>query len=518
MAIVTPDRVQTYEDLARDVRAVASGLLRSGVSRGEHVAILLPNLLEHVHAFFAVARCGGVLVPVNTFLADPEIATVLEDSRATTLLTTAKRLSTLAPLLARLPRLRRVVIVPGEEGGAAPRPGEIPFMTWSELLAGPGAPAGSRAATTEAPAPHGRTGNDLAILTYTSGTTGRMKGVMLTNDNLLANARACLEAVKLHEGDRLLVFLPMFHSLTQMVCLVTPVLGALSIVLLPGVDKAAITRALKRHRPTIFLAVPAIYAAMSERRPGALSRWLNPVRLYICGGAPLPIDVQQRFEAAWGRPLCEGYGLSEASPVVSFNPVEGERRPGSVGRPLPGVEAKVLLESGAGAPAGEIGELAVRGPNVMAGYFERPEETAAAMRGEWLLTGDLARLDDDGYIYIVGRRKEMLIYRGMNVYPREVEEVLSAHPEVFEAAVVGIEDSGTGEVPHAAVSLRPGGRATERDLRLWCRERLARYKVPRSIRVVASLPRTATGKILKSEIKEAIAAAARSASILPEDP
>jgi long-chain acyl-CoA synthetase len=517
VAIVTPDRTQTYEELARDVRAVASGLIRFGVTRGDHVALLLPNVLEHVHAFFAVARCGGVLVPVNTFLAEPEIATVLEDSRATTLLTTARRLSALAPLLPRLPRLRRVVIVPGEEGSAASLPASIAITTWSEMMAIPEASAPPEAPA-ESPAPRGRTGGDLAILTYTSGTTGRMKGVMLTNDNLLANARACLEAVKLHEGDRLLVFLPMFHSLTQMVCLVTPVLAALSVVLLPGVDKAAITRALKRHRPTIFLAVPAIYAAMAERRPGALVRWLNPVRLYICGGAPLPMDVQQRFEAAWGRPLCEGYGLSEASPVVSFNPVEGERRAGSVGRPLPGVEVKVLLESGAVAAAGEIGELAVRGPNVMAGYFERPEETAAAMKGEWLLTGDLARLDEDGYIYIVGRRKEMLIYRGMNVYPREVEEVLSAHPEVSEAAVVGIEDSGTGEVPHAAVSLRPGATATERDLRLWCRERLARYKVPRSIRLFASLPKNATGKILKSEIKETLAAAAPGETILPEDP
>ncbi len=419
---------------------------------------------------------------------------MLEDSGARCLFTTRRRLASLAPHTERLERLQWIVLVEGEEGAAAPLPSRLRTVAWADLAA-------RGAAVTLPPAP---TGGDLAILTYTSGTTGRMKGVMLTHANLLANARACLEAVHLRDRDRLLLFLPMFHSLTQLVCVIVPTLAMLTVVLLPGVDRAAIRAALRRHRPTIFLAVPAIYAAMAERPPGLLARRLNPVRLYICGGAPLPVDVLQRFEKGWSRPLCEGYGLSEAAPVVSLNPVEGERRPGSVGLPVPGVEVRIALEDGAPASAGEIGEVLVRGPNVMAGYHERPEETAAALRDGWLHTGDLGRLDADGYLYIVGRRKEMLIYRGLNVYPREVEEVLAAHPAVAEAAVVGLADPHRGEVPHAAVALRPGAAATARELRAFCLARLARYKVPRSILILPALPRNPTGKILKDEVKAAI--------------
>ena len=474
------------------MRRAAAGFRALGLARSDRIALLLPNSIEYLHAFHAIPVLGAVGVPINTFLAAAEVATVLEDSGARCLITTGKRLSSLAPHLTRLSALAAIVIVPGESEASVSLPERIIRVEWSGIAAtAPLAPGQPR------PAP-----GDVALLTYTSGTTGGMKGVRLSHASLIANARSCLAAVKLRESDRLLLFLPMFHSLTQLVCLVVPALAGLSIVLLPGVDRAAIARALSRHRPTIFLGVPAVYAAMAERPPGLLRRIVNPVRLYISGGAPLSRDVLGRFETGWRRPLCEGYGLSEAAPVVCLNPVDGERKPGSVGPPIPGVEVRIIDDDGATAAPGAIGEIAVRGANVMIGYHERPQETAATLREGWLRTGDLGRLDKDGYLFIVGRRKEMLIFRGMNVYPREIEEVLSTHPAVDEAAVVGLSDARAGETPHAVVVLRAGASAGEKDLRAHCLSRLARYKVPRTIQIAESLPRNATGKVLKDRIRE----------------
>jgi long-chain acyl-CoA synthetase len=508
-AIVTAGARHTYADLLSGVRRAARGLLHLGLTRGDRIGILLPNCLEYVQAFYAIPAALGVTVSVNTFLAPAEVATVLEDSGSRCLITTGRRLASLAPHLDRLPRLEKIVLVSAESGATPALGRSILCRSWEEI---------SSADPDEGEWPRPDP-SSVAVLSYTSGTTGRMKGVMLSHANLLANARSCLAAVKLRDEDRLLLFLPMFHSLTQLVCLVVPVLASLSVILLPGVDRAAISSAIRRHRPTIFLAVPAIYAAMAERPPGRLRRWLNPVRLYISGGAPLSMDVLQRFEEGWGRPLCEGYGLSEAAPVVCLNPVDGARKPGSVGLPLPGIEVRIVEDDGAAASAGAIGEILVRGPNVMLGYHERPEETAAALHDDWLHTGDLGRLDGDGYLFIAGRRKEMLICRGMNVYPREVEEVLAAHPAVAEAAVVGMRDQQRGETPHAAVVLRPGATATEKALRSFCLERLARYKVPRSILLMPAFPRNATGKVMKDEIRERLEKDSASSSLSPpEDP
>ncbi len=467
-----------------------------GLARGERVAILLPNGLPYFVAYFAVASAGGVVVPINTFLAAPEVASILEDCGASILLTTARRLAALEHHLGRLRSLHTLIVAPGEDGDAAGPAVKRPFTRWEDLTS----------ADTQNPLPPPDDPAAPAVLTYTSGTTGRMKGVMLSHRNLLSNARSCLQAVKLRRKDRLLLFLPMFHSLTQMVCLVTPRLACLPVVLLPGIDRAGILSALRRFRPTIFIAVPAIYSTMAEHRPGWLTRLLNPVRLYISGGSPLPADVLSRFEAGWRRPLCEGYGLSEAAPVVSLNPPDAIRKTGSVGPSVPGVALRVVKEDGAEAAPGEVGEILVRGDNVMLGYYGQPEETAAVLRDGWLRTGDLGHLDADGYLFIVGRRKEMLIFRGMNIYPREVEEVLAHHPAVAEAAVVGLGESERGEEPHAAVALRPGERVEGVELRRYCQERLARYKVPRSVLLLEALPKGPTGKILKDQVRAAIAA------------
>jgi long-chain acyl-CoA synthetase len=507
IAVIAPPVSWTFSDLHCGVRRATTGLERLGLGTGDRTAILLPNGVPYLQAFFGVSSAGGVIVPVSTFLAPVEAASVLEDSRSRCLITTERRLAALVPHFERLTGLDQVIIVPGEPGARVPIPAKMRLNEWAAFTA--------RDATTDQQVPPSI--SDVAILTYTSGTTGKMKGVMLTHANLMANARSCLKAVEVRSDDRLLLFLPMFHSLTQLVCIVAPALATLSVVLLPGVDRAAITTALRKHRPTIFLAVPAIYAAMADRPPGFLRRWLNPVRLYICGGAPLPRKVLESFEAGWRRPLCEGYGLSEAAPVVCLNPVDGVRKPGSVGLPLSGVEVRILAEDGYPAPAGATGEIAVRGRNVMLGYHGRPEETAAALRDGWLHTGDLGHVDEEGYLFIAGRRKEMLIFRGLNVYPREIEDVLAAHPDVAEAAVVGLADPRAGETPHAAVVLRSGSSVSEKDLRRFCAGRLARYKVPRSVTIMAEFPRNATGKVMKDDIRESIEESSRRNLTLREE-
>lgn len=506
-ALVTPERSYSFSELAERTLAAARGFAALGVAPGERIAILLPNGLPNLHAYFAASAAGGVPVPINTFLAAPEVASVIEDSESVGLVVTRKRLAALASWIGGFRALRFVVLVEGEGSAEAPAVPGVRFVDWENL-----AVEGRGRSLPPAPSP-----GDLAVLTYTSGTTGRIKGVMLTHANLLANARGCLDAVRLQRKDRLLLFLPMFHSLTQTVCLILPRMATLPVVLLPGVDRVAIRSALRKHRPTIFLAVPAVYAAMADNAPAPLVRWLNPIRVYLSGAAPLPRDVLERFERAWRRPLCEGYGLSEAAPVVCLNPVDGVRKGGSVGPPISQVEIRIVGEDGADLPAGEVGEILVRGPNVMAGYHRRPEETASALRDGWLHTGDLGRRDEDGYLFIVGRQKEMLIFRGMNVYPREIEEVLAGHPDVSEAAVIGLDDAQRGEVPHAAVALRRGGSVSERALRSYCKARLALYKVPRSILILPSLPRNPTGKIQKDLVREAIQAARAGSALSPEE-
>jgi long-chain acyl-CoA synthetase len=299
-----------------------------------------------------------------------------------------------------------------------------------------------------------------------------------------------------------LLLLPMFHSFTEMVCMVTPVFNGGSIVLIEKISAAELRRHVLRYRPTILAAIPDVFASLAAAKPSLLARWLNPFRVYISGGAPLPGEIHRRFVRTWRRPLLEGYGLSEASPVVAVNPLHGVCKVGTVGLPIPDVEVRIVDDQLHTLPTGVPGEIAVRGPSVMLGYYNNPIATGETIRDGWLLTGDIGSMDADGYVTIHDRKKEMLIYRGCNVYPREVEEVLYSHPAVAEAAVVGWSDPVKGDVPIAFVVLREGQRATERELKRYCVERLARYKVPRQVFMERELPKTPTGKILKRELRK----------------
>ncbi len=425
---------------------------------------------------------GAVAVPVNSFLAAEEINYILENSGACALITTAELYQPLTSRRSLPDTVRQVILAQGVAQDC---------LSLDEVCRrGDGHPELSFADST---AP--------AVIIYTSGTTGRPKGAVLSHANLRANVQACSQAFPLSARDRFLVFLPLFHSFTMTVSLLLPIYAGARIVLLPGIGRKLIRQAIKKHRPTILLGVPAVYNMLANADLSRLARWLNPLRICICGGAPLPQEVRQRFENKYRCSLLEGYGLSEASPVVSINP-QRKAKPCSVGPPLPGVQVKVVNEDGQTLPPGEVGELLVSGPNVMQGYWQNPAASEGMIKDGWLYTGDLARLDEDGYIYVVDRKKELIIVRGMNVYPREVEDVLYRHPAIAEAAVIGIPDPQRGEVPKAVVVLKENSQSSEGKLKDFCRQHLAPYKVPHQVEFRSELPKTGSGKISKRHLKD----------------
>ena len=470
------------------VKRVAEGLSELGVRPGDRVAILLPNCPEYIYGYYAINQVGGVVVPINNFLKGTEVSYILSDCQVHTLITTSPSLRAILPHRGELKDLKHIVLVGEVEEDLRDR-----AVLFSSLLETPSLPDKERKSSP----------SHLAVIIYTSGTTGRPKGAMLSNRNLISNVISCRKALEVFPKDRFLLFLPLFHSFTATVCMLLPFYLGCLVVLLESVNRKDIRHAITRHRVSIFVGVPALYNVMSQAKVSFLVRWLNPIRLYISGAAPLSVEVLAKFERLFRRPLLEGYGLSEASPVVSVNPLAQKRKAGSVGLPLPGVAVKVVNGEERELPPGEVGEVIVRGGNVMSGYYNQPEASAQALRGGWLFTGDMGKIDEDGYIYIVDRKKDMLIVRGCNVYPREVEEVLYSHPKVAEAAVVGMVDRHRGEVPKAYVVLKEGMQADEKEIKRFCMERLARYKVPRVVEFRESLPMTPTGKVLKRELRDA---------------
>lgn len=461
---------------------------RLGVVPGDRVALLLGNSRQFIYACLGALKAGATVVPLNTFLTAPELRYIVEDSGAKVLVSADQFASTVRRFSGRVPALRTLVTVGREDLGDDTR-------LYDELIRGvsdadPGLLVGRE---------------DLAVIIYTSGTTGRPKGAMLTHGNLLSNVVASGRSIRIGARDRVAFFIPMFHSFTLTACILMPLSVGAGIVAvtrlksLPHIMKNVILR-----RATIFIGIPQIYDVLAQR---GLPWWTRPLlRLRVCisGSAPLSAATLKAFERRVRIPLLEGYGLSETSPVVSINPLDGVRKPGSVGLPIPGVEVRIVSGSGDTLPPGGVGEIAVRGPNVMRGYLNRPRETKETIRDGWLFTGDIGTLDEEGYLSILDRKKDMILFHGMNVYPREIEEVLYRHPRVAEAAVVGKPDRHRGEVPVAFVSLKEGGGDAAKELIAWCRQYLAGYKVPHTVVVLDRLPRNAAGKIVKGELKSSV--------------
>ncbi len=498
----------TNADIAARVTVYGAGLqAHYGIGKGDRVGILLKNSPEFIYALYAALKSGATVVPVNAFLKAPEIQHIVDDCKLKCLITSPDFDDTIS-------KVQRVTIAPLDSFRRSGLPAAIRLPGRDAGRGGDAAPTSmskSKSASTSksvgVPEWPTLSPDDLAVIIYTSGTTGKSKGAMLTHGNIAANVQSCVKALEVDEtaDDRLTLLLPMFHSFMLTVCIFAPLSVGVGIVLIKSLHplKAAM-REMIMNRATIFVGIPQIFQALAQAKIPFWLHWVLKLRMAVSGAAPLPGETLAAFERKMRFPLLEGYGLSEASPVVSFNPCHGVRKAGSVGLPLPDIEVKIFDDHDHELPAGQIGEIVVRGPNIMQGYYNQPEETAAALRGGWLHTGDMGRKDDDGYIYIVDRRKEMLLVRGMNVYPREIEEVLHQFPNVSEAAVVAKPDEKRGEVPIAFVSGVGGATLDPNEILRFCRDRLADYKIPREIRVLEELPRTATGKIAKLELKKGL--------------
>jgi long-chain acyl-CoA synthetase len=501
-------RSLTYRELWREVEAFAKGLQEAGLRPGDRVAIMLPNSPQFVIAFYGTLLAGGVGVNVNPMYTPRELRHQLQDAGVQALVILDQLLPRYQEVKAEVP-VRLLVRTGIQDYLPFPKNLLYPLMLRRKGQA-PKALEGIpwRAFLKRGrPEPVAVDLDDLALLQYTGGTTGLAKGAMLTHRNLSSNAlqvRAWIPDFR--EGEEVVLgAIPFFHVYGMTVAMNLALLGAAKLVLLPRPEIGPIVEAIEKHRVTLFPGVPTLYVAFNNF-PGIEKRDLKSVRACISGSAPLPLEVAERFEKLTGAKLVEGYGLTEASPVTHCNPLYGERRLGSVGLPLPGVDAKVVDEEGKEVPLGEVGELIVKGPNVMKGYWNRPDETQKALKDGWLFTGDLARMDQDGYFYIVDRKKDMIIAGGYNIYPREVEEVLYGHEAVQEAAVVGVPDPYRGETVAAFIVLKEAyrGKVTEKDIEAFCRANLAAYKVPRIIQFRDSLPKSSVGKTLKRELTKEV--------------
>ncbi|WP_328476718.1 long-chain fatty acid--CoA ligase [Streptomyces sp. NBC_00377] len=466
------EQVISYAELD-DRSARAAALLRAeGVRPGDRVALMLPNVPEFVVLYYGILRAGGIVVPMNPLLKTRESAYHLDDSGAVLLFEWHR--------------------APGEGAQGAAAAGvrhlSVEPAAFAALLAG-------HRPLTEVT---GSGADDVAVLLYTSGTTGRPKGATLTHAGLRHNTEVnAVHVQRITPQDVVVGCLPLFHIFGQICTMSAAVRAGASLTLIPRFEPQAVLDAVVRDRATVFEGVPTMYAALLQH-PSQVD--LPTLRLCISGGASLPVEVLHGFERRFGCAVLEGFGMSETSPVVTFNHPDRPRKAGSIGTPIRDVEVRLLDAKGHEVAPGEIGELVVRGPNVMKGYWNRPEETAAAVPDGWLRTGDLARQDEDGYLYIVDRKKDMIIRGGYNVYPREMEEVLHEHPAVALAAVVGVPHTRLGEEIAAAVVLRPGARATPDELREFVKSRVAAYKYPREVWLVDTLPTGPSGKILKREI------------------
>jgi long-chain acyl-CoA synthetase len=474
LALKLDDLELNYALLAEATARFAGLLKERGVQRGDRIAVMLPNVPYFPVVYYGILRAGAVVVPLNVLLKGREVAFFLEDAGAK-LVFAWHDFGDAAREGAEAAGSEAVLVAPGE---------------FEQSLFG--AEAEREVAATE--------GSETAVILYTSGTTGVPKGAELTHDNLRTNARIAARLAEGSESDIFLGALPLFHTFGQTCSMnVTIALGG-CLSLIPRFDPAKALEIVQRDRITVFQGVPTMYVAMLNH-PERDSYDTSSLRVCMSGGASMPVEVMRGFEKAFACKILEGYGLSETSPVASFNHPDRERKPGSIGTPIEGVEMKVVDDSGQDVPRGEVGEIVIRGHNVMKGYWQREDATEEAMRGGWFHTGDLAKVDDDGYFFIVDRKKDMIIRGGFNVYPREIEEVLYEHPAVAECAVVGIPDELMGEEVGAAVSLKEGEQASEEDLREYVREQVAAYKYPRRVWFVDELPKGPTGKILKREIE-----------------
>jgi long-chain acyl-CoA synthetase len=478
----SPDRIAvklnelqlSYAELDEAAGRVAGLLRAKGMRPGDRIGLMLPNVPYFAVVYYGILRAGGVVVPMNVLLKEREVAHYLRDSDA------------------------RLMFAWHEFADAAHAGSDDAHADC--LLVEPGDFESLLARSEHSPQVLDRGRNQTAVILYTSGTTGTPKGAELTHDNLGRNVEIAIGLFRIGDDAVTLGALPLFHSFGQTCGLNATVRAGGCLTLVPRFDAGTALEVIQRDRVTVFQGVPTMYGALLNH-PGRERFDVSRLRLCVSGGAAMPVEVMRGFEEAFGCTILEGYGLSETSPIASFNHPHRERKPGSIGTPVEGVQMKVVGEDGGELAAGEVGEIAIRGHNVMKGYWRRPEATVDAIRGGWFHSGDLARIDEDGYFFIVDRKKDMVIRGGYNVYPREIEEVLYEHEAVREAAVIGVPHPELGEEVAAAVVLVSGAGVDEAEILEFVKGQVAAYKYPRLVWFVDELPKGPTGKILKREIE-----------------
>ncbi|AFM40111.1 acyl-CoA synthetase (AMP-forming)/AMP-acid ligase II [Desulfosporosinus acidiphilus SJ4] len=494
LALIFADQRITYRQFGEQVDRFASALANLGIEKGERVGLMGPNCPQWEIAFFALLKLGAIVVQTNPMYVEREIAYQMNDSGATTLIVFELLYPRVKNILKET-SLKRVIAF----NYLNPVEASQDLYSFDNLIQ----------CEIAVPEVKINSSEDLAVLQYTGGTTGVSKGVMLTHRNLICNTFQVMElAVNIEYGkERILTILPVFHVYGMTDCVNFAVAIAAAQVILPRFEIEKVLETIQKHRPTLFPGAPTMYMAINNH-PNIRHFRESLAAIKVCnsGSAPLPLEVAQKFaEVTQGEGnLVEGYGLSEASPVTHSNPLDRPTRPGSIGLPLPDTDCVIMdLETGDRVlPPGEIGELCIRGPQVMKGYWNKAKETAETLRNGWLYTGDIAKMDDDGYFYIIDRKKDIIIAGGFNIYPRDIEEVLYEHPKVKEVVVAGIPDQYRGETVKAYIVLQPDKEGTEAEFTAFCKDKMAAYKVPRQVEFRSELPRTIVGKVLRRQLVE----------------
>lgn len=490
-AFVFRDVETSYMELEGAVRKFASRLEQLGYKKGDHIALIVGNSPYYVIGMYGALRLGAVVIPVNPLYTAHELTYILKNGDVKAVITMDVLLEKFAAIAVQLPGINHYISCEtgGEHELSDPNV-TLKLKSFTRLI---------QEGSLDYDAPE-LDEADLAIILYTSGTTGKPKGAMLSHRNLYSNAKDVADYLTIDGNDRVIAALPMFHVFCLTVSLNAPLMNGGTILIMPKFSPQEVFRIAREHKATVFAGVPTMYNYLLQSFQESGGDF-SGIRLCISGGSSMPVALLKDFEKSFSVQISEGYGLSEAAPVTCFNPLDKPRKPGSIGTNIIHVENKVVDELGKEVGAGEVGELIVQGPNVMQGYYKMPEETAAALKDGWLHTGDMARMDDEGYFYIVDRKKDMILVGGYNVYPREVEEILYAHPNVSEVAVIGTPHPETGEAVTCFV-VTDDITLTMDDLIEFCSAHLAKYKIPASIEFLDELPKTTTGKILRKNLRK----------------
>jgi long-chain acyl-CoA synthetase len=477
IAMIIDNQSITYGTLHQNVQQFAAYLSNQGIGLDDVVALSCPNSTEFIYAYLAAVQLGAIIVPLNLMLTLEELFYIISDCKPKLIIIHEKIAERLGDKMALIPVKQQLILNQDLKQRVSSATVNQDELGLPDLDL-----------------------NRTCSILYTSGTTGKPKGAMITHLNLISNISTCSKTIDMTKADRIITVLPMFHSLGWSVCVLMPLYTGATLIIHRSFQPKEIIQSIIINELTIFVGVPSMFAVLAQALKGGEVRFPK-LRLALSGGSPLPSEFIKTFKELLQIPIMEGYGLSETSPVVSFNPMIGEKKPGSVGIPIEGVTVAIMDELDQELPASEIGEIAVQGPNVMRGYLNLPESSAEVLRNGYFHTGDLGYKDEEGYIYIVDRIKDMIMVSGEKVYSKEVEDVLYTHPAILEAAVIGVPNKTKGEDVKAIIALKENCSLQQSELSEFLRERLASYKRPKLIEFVETLPKNATGKILKKELR-----------------